>query len=289
MSHEYLLNKEFIEAQHYISIGRYEQAEDKLLSLLSEDPNNALLLYYMAWCQFGKEDYSEVVEYCQQALQNGYAAEECNYLFGKLYMEIKQYKKAEEHYLEALRENPLNADALASYALLMLKTGHNDKASRLIDEALKIEPDNELALRNKYYVRLAHNKREEYYDLLERILIQSDSEVKKHISVGLAELAEKKYKSARENFRQAFLLEPTNLDLLDILKDLDKQTHYIYMPMRLIGKLGGPAVIWIAAMVLITGSFALGLNQLGSIFAISYVSLCVYTWIAPLLYKLIAK
>lgn len=289
MSQDYLINKEFIEAQHYINIGRYEQAEDMLLSLLSESPNDALLLYYMAWCQFGKEEYNEAFEYCQQALQNGYAAEKCNYLFGKLYAEIKQYKKAEEHYLEALRENPLNADALASYAMLMLKTGHNNKASRLIDEALKIEPENELALRNKYYMKLAHNKREEYYALLERILIQSDSEVKKYISVGLAELAEKKYKSSRENFRQAFLLEPTNLDLLEVLRDLDRQVHLIFMPMRLVGKLGGPAVIWIGAMILIMGSYGLGLYQLGSIFAIIYVSFCVYSWVAPLLYKLFVK
>ncbi|WP_371378727.1 tetratricopeptide repeat protein [Sporomusa aerivorans] len=289
MSYDIETRKIFNEAQHYYAMGRYEKALAKFDQLLSIHPNDNDVLYMRANSLFGLNRYDEAVDCCSQALANGFFAADCHYLLGKIFMETNRYVEAEEHFLEALRDNPERADIMATYGYLMLKTGHDKKARRLIENALSIDPSDEVVLQYHFYYHLAKNQRDDQVEALRRYLQTSDSEVRKLIQMGVMEYSSGNYKAARENFRQAYLLDPTDEHILSILKDLERSSSIFYFPQRMIERIGGPAVLWIGMVVFFLILQGLGFSKAIGIISVIYIVLCAYTWIMPLIYKAIQK
>jgi tetratricopeptide (TPR) repeat protein len=277
------------EIHHYLEIGRYEKAKELLRRQLAEHPDQEELLYLTAFCQYWLDEYDEAAEACREALKNGASPEKCNALLGKIYFEQQDYFNAEGCFLEALRINPQNAEVLANYGFLMLKTGHREKAAELIEEALRLEPNNEEVLHYAFYYYLARDKREDQMETLKELLETSGSEVRSLINIGMAELFRKNYKSARECFRQAFLLDPANKGLLSMLENLDKTTHPLYLPQRIVSKLGGPWPVWFIFIGAIFALRSFGFYTAMAITAGVYLLLCVSTWITPFIYRILVK
>lgn len=289
MPYDYEFQKILNESRHYFDMGHYEQALAKLDQLLSASPNDDYILYLRAKCLFCLARYDEAIKYCNEALAGGFLAYECNYLLGLIFIEENRCVQAEECLLEALREQPQMADIMATYGYLMLKTGHDKKAVKLIEEALRMEPSNEVALQFKFYYQLAKNKRDDQVETLERYLRASDSEVRKLAQVGMMEAGRGNYKAARDNFKQAFLLDPTDRSVLSILQDTEKLSSILYLPHRIIGKIGGPAVVWGGMIVTLLILRGLGLLKAAGVIAVIYAVFCIYTWVMPILYRAIKK
>lgn len=288
-SYESNYKKSVHEVYHYIGMKRYQKAMDILMSLLEEKPNDADLLYLRAYCLHKTDCYQEALECCNEALSHGFSIDEGNYLLGKIYMEMNRYVQAEQCFLEALRLNPQAAKVMAIYGYLMLLTGNEKKAERLFDEALRLEPDNEVVLHYRFHYYLAKGKHSEQVQTLGQFIDSSDNEVSKFVKAGLHDLFQKNYKSSRENFRQAFLLEPTNKSILGILEEVDRKSHFLYFPHRVIERMGGPAMLWVSAVVLIGLLRLLNQEEIAGITALVYISIAVYTWITPGIYKLFFK
>lgn len=289
MFYDYDKDKSLNEILVYIEVGRYKEALERLRELLSQSPNDGKLLYLASCCYYYLGVYEEAIEYCHESLENQFSAEACHYLLGRIYMLVEQFVKSEEHFLESLGVNPVNPTALASYGILMLKTGHEKKATKLMDEAMRLDPENEVVLNSKFIYYIFKGNENAQINVLETYLNSASSEVRKLLNLGLYHMHYKRYSDARENFRQAFLLNPTDNNILSILEELDKASHWVFIPNRLIDKLGGPAVVWVTffSMMILTRYllspiyFAL-ISSVYFIFAIS-------TWISPLLYKAIIK
>lgn len=277
------------EALHYIRIHRYEKANYLINSLLSESPLDAQLLFHKAYCHFQLDEHNEAIEYCMEALNAGFSIEGCNELLGLIYMELDEYVKAEQLFLEVLRLNPQNVDVLAKYSSIMLNTGHEEKAKKLLDEALRLDPENELALHYSFIYFLAKNKKMEQMEALIKYLEVSNTEVRKYLNLGVMEYFKGNYKEAREQFRQAFLLDPTNNNLLELLDMVNRQSHILYLPQRAIEKVGGPAVVWLAFIGLYFFLRYIKFDE--ALFPIAgfYIALCIYTWITPLIAKFFIK
>lgn len=289
MSYDIATRNLLNEAQHYYAMERYEKSLDKLDQLLSMHPNDSEILYMTANSLFCLNRYDEATEYCRQALTNGFFAVDCYYLLGQIFMEINQYVEAEAHFLEALRNSSERADIMAVYGYLMIKTGHDKKARRLLEEALSIDPSDEVVLQYHFYYHLAKNDRNDQVEALKKYLQTSDSEVRKLIQIGIMEYSNDNYKVARENFRQAFLLDPTNEEILSSLKELEQAASIFYFPQRMIDKIGGPAVVWIGMIIFVLSLRALGFPKAAGIVSVIYIVICVYSWMVPFVYKVIEK
>lgn len=289
MSYDYKFQKMMNEVHHYYEIGRYEQTIIIINQIMATKPNDSYLLYLRANCLLYLDQYLEAKDNCKQALTYGYSACECNYLLGLIYMNMSQYIQAEECYLEALRQNPQRADIVAVYGYLMLKTGHDKKSAKLMEEALKMDPQNETVLHYRFYYYLAKSKKEDQITVLEQYLQVSSSEIRNYIKFGMMEFENGNHKAAGENFKQAFLLDPTNNHILSILQSAEESASVLFLPQRIINKLGGPAVVWIAMIVIIMILQQMELSKLAVIVTIIYIGICVYTWITPILYKIILR
>lgn len=277
------------EIEHYYSIGRYEIVLEKLSELISYEPNNGAAHYLMANCLFALDKYDDAIECCKEAILNNFSQDKGNYLLGKIYMEIDKYVKAEDCFLASLRINPQNIESMANYGYLMFRTAHEEKALNIFKEALNIDPNNTTLLHYIFLYHLVKNNKNEKLLVLGQYINNSNNEIGNFVHSGLLDLFDNNYKSARENFRQAFLLNPADKNILNILEDIDRDSHILFVPQRIIRKIGGPAVFWIVSIIICQVLYKLKFSSISTIFLILYILLCIYTWITPFLYRVVIK
>jgi tetratricopeptide (TPR) repeat protein len=275
--------------QHYLEMGRYEKVIDLAREGLAERPDDGYLHYIMALSYYQLEDYQDSEDHLNEAAAHGFDSEYIASLRGDLFLSTEQWKESEYWYLEALRENPLNASIHASYGYLMMKTGHDKKGKQLLHKALELEPDNPHVLRYVHLFKLAKDNQEEQLLALERYIHTSDDEVSKLIQMGLNELYNGKEKAAREHFRQAFILQPTNQSLRELLAAFESDHHWLLLPHRFVNKIGGPVVLYVGGLGSIFGTAALGWNTVSNVLLVSYLAYVVYSWSAIGIVKLIQK
>lgn len=118
------------EALHYIDLGRFQQTLTALFNALSESPDNSEALYLAAYCYYNLDDNSKAEDFCLQSMENGYDFAGGNYLLGSIYMDEGSFGKAEKCLLRVLNSNPLHAEVLSTYGMLMLRTGILAKSYR---------------------------------------------------------------------------------------------------------------------------------------------------------------
>jgi tetratricopeptide (TPR) repeat protein len=224
------------EIYHYFTMRRYEQARDRIIPLLAHYPKDGELLYLLAYCLYGLELYEEALAACIDAFSSGYSPEDCNLLLGRIYFDLRRYTEAEEALLTTLGINPVNAEAIAVYSYLMLAAGYDRKAAALMEEALRLDPHNEEVRHFNFMSLILTGKGDQQLPALRQFLQTSDNEVNMLINTGIYEWARKNFKSARESFRQAFLLNPTDKNILAVLKEFDEITHPLFLPNRLVAK-----------------------------------------------------
>jgi len=81
-----------------------------------------------------------------------------NVELGITYMQEGKYNTAMDRLQKAIRQNPDNAQAYSSMALLNMRLEQIDEAEKNFDQAIKISPDNS-AIRNNYGAFLCQRKR----------------------------------------------------------------------------------------------------------------------------------
>jgi len=271
--------------QHFFDMDRFEAAVPSIEKLLENDPFDPDASFYMAVVHLSKSDYESARQMCEQALRYGYDSAQCYYLIGLTHEEEKSFKEAEEAYLSALELEAENGDILASYGFLMVKAGFEEKALKLLEEAKRLAPNsghvNQIIL--QYYFAKSDQKQQLLY--IQTVMESAGSEIQSLVNLGLFHALKNEDKAAMEYFRQAFLQDPTNSNLLKILEEYDEMTHPLFFPQRLIKKAGGPAVIY--SLFLVIAILLIFLKQYIVIlpFAAMYILVCLYTWTTPFFYK----
>lgn len=279
------------EINYFIEINRFETAVSKLNELLSSSPNDGYFLFLMAFCHYRLEKYGDALNYCSESLKNGYYLESSHALFGQIYLEVGKYREAEEAFLKVLSINAQNAGIMAAYGYLLILTGFNKKGDLLLQEALRLEPENEYVLIYKSLSLFENRKGKagEQEEVLKSLMINSNSEIRKLIHLGLHNYYEDNYKEAKENLRQAYILDPTDENLLNLLKTVEKDSHLFFRPLRWIDRIGGPAVMWIAFIIISSILIFFDFTTLAIIFIIMYLVYVIYSWSAVLISKFFFK
>jgi len=272
---------------HYMGMGRYQQAINLIYESLAVNPEEGYLHYRLGLCHYYLDQLEEAELQLANALSFGFDREIIMEVQGHLCVEAGRWQEAEEAYLEVLRENPNDASVHAAYAYLMMKTGHQKKADQLLAAALRLDPDNAQALR--YRFMFADKTREEKVEVLERYMHSTDSDTAKLIQLGLDCLYTNRYSRAREHFRQAYLLDPTNQNLLEVMKSFDRDFHPLLAPLRVVGLIGGPGVMWVIGIGSIMGTRAMGWDKASLIVGGIYLLFVIYSWSALGIVSLVDK
>ncbi|MFZ5814405.1 MAG: tetratricopeptide repeat protein [Bacillota bacterium] len=270
------------EARYYISIRRFPQARRLLLDLLAEEPRSPELLFLLAVCEYSLDHYDEAEQLCRQVRAYGDPDDpRAEALLGRIALQREDYPTAERHLLAALRMDPQDASNMALYAQVLLKAGHEKKARQVLEEALRLDPENEVVLQVRYLFHQAKGQLQGELEALERYMIHGSNEVNKLLTAARTAIFRGRHREARELVREAFLLNPTDQELLSILRHMEVEGHPLMAPLRWVSRVGGPGAVWIGAMLIGFGSRALGWVEFAAAFALLYLLFALYTWVVP--------
>ncbi|WP_070119684.1 tetratricopeptide repeat protein [Bacillus marinisedimentorum] len=275
--------------EHLFGMERYEDASPYIEKLLGANPEDGYALYLMGVVHLSRGDYRAARELVQEAIRNGYDEVDALSFIGTVYRYENNYREAERAYLRSLELDPEQAEVHALYGYLMMLTGHDAKAVRLLDEALKLAPDSDYVNTYAFRYYLAKGDKARQAEQLQRVLETSSSEVQRLVNLAIFHVVKNDKKAAREYYRQAFMLDPADQNILSLLEELDRENHPIFFTDRLMEKIGGPAVLYIGFAAITFLLFWLGLDQLAIMVLVSYIILAVYSWVSPLLYKMAVK
>ncbi|MEJ8544518.1 tetratricopeptide repeat protein [Brevibacillus borstelensis] len=277
------------EAMHLYQMGRYEQAKEKFMPFLARSQEDGQLLFFVAYCSFKLDQLDEAETFAREALRVGYFGEEVYSLLGIICKAKGAYAEAEEFFLTGLSHNPQDGDLLAQYAYLMLVTGYEEKAKLLMAEAMRIDPESEVVLHYHYHFLRAYDEVEAQQETIRKYNEIAGSDVDKLLKMGLAALDRGHYREARECYRQAYLMDPGNKQLLQAIEEIDEIIHPVFLPNRLLHKTGGPVIWWICFIGALFLCSRLDWNTAGEILAMVYIPFCIYTWVSPLIYRGVRK
>ncbi|ACA40466.1 hypothetical protein Bsph_2937 [Lysinibacillus sphaericus C3-41] len=98
-----------------------------------------------------------------------------------------------------------------------------------------------------------------------------------------------KEKEAQEYFRQAFLLNPEDKELYELLEEFELSGHPLLIPNHLVEVVGGTAGIWLIGVVIYFSLIGLDFNTAAVLFIKCYIALALYTWISIPLVKGLKK
>lgn len=281
------MNKEakLLEANHLTSINRFERANEILFDLLSENPDSDDIPLLIGINYFSLSKYEEAKKFVENSLASGYEACNSHALLGLIEMRLNKFAQAETHFLESLQINPQNPQTIAHYSSLMFLTNHQEKGRKLLEEARRIDPEDEVVLHYWYLYALLNEEKTLQTDTLHEIINSDEDEYVKLINILQHNLSISNYKEAYNVARDAYLMNPSDDSLLDLLKNLKIQNCPFMMPIRMIDRLGGGMVVWGGVVALLFVLIWLNYDNAILYVAVFYMGLCVYSWVVPPIIK----
>jgi tetratricopeptide (TPR) repeat protein len=122
------------------SLYNFENAV-KVYKALGKDNND--LIYYTAVSAIYEEDTTKAIKYFQQLVDNGYKQERAYTFLINLYDEVDEFEKALAVAKKGRELFPESSNLLLMETNLYFKRGKTDEANQLLQEAVKMQPDNE--------------------------------------------------------------------------------------------------------------------------------------------------
>ncbi len=272
--------------QGLIERNRYAQARDELAEALAQYPDDSDLLYGAALVDYltGKPDDAREALLRVLSREPDHAAGRS--LLATLYQEKGELPAAETVLIDLLRDYPASGHLYARYAMLMYRTMHIDKAKALAHEALRLDPDDELALIACLMGDLIDGRKGAEQERLAALMTRHPE------STGTAHMLithlvrRGKYRAAKRIAIELLKQNPGSREILGLVVELDALSHWSMLPLWPFNRWGWAAsvVLWVAMVAVFSGAGNLAPHILGplNIFLIGY---CVYSWIFPPLLK----
>ena len=121
--------------------GRFEEAIERHLNVLSQDPDNGLAHYHLgyAYGQLGLHA-DETAEY-KKAIDLGLERGDLFYNLGMAYMEVGEYERAEQVFHRAAELEPESGENQRALGMVHYKLEHFQEAISACRQATILEPD----------------------------------------------------------------------------------------------------------------------------------------------------
>ncbi|MBE4907246.1 hypothetical protein IMZ08_04125 [Bacillus luteolus] len=220
--------------------------------------------------QIKAEQYEDAVNHLETLIKND--------VNGQNYLEVRQI------YAEALQSNPMSAPLHATYGYLLLLKGFEEEALKRLERALKLNPTNQIVNNHiqKFYIVITEVANQNEID---KLLNNSGPEIQRLVKNAMIKELHGDIKEAKEFYRKAAQLDPENKLLLILLERAIEKAHPMYLPHRLMNKIGGSGIFWVIVMTVLFIVYYMMYYVAAIVIAISYIFFLVYIWKTPKLYK----
>lgn len=186
---------------------------------------------------------------------------------------------AERAVLAALREEPGEAILLARYARLVAQGGQLEKATRLVEVAAELDPEEPYVSRTRALI--SHVAGDDRHAAAQaHALLETDPEdTFAHRMLGNVMIERGDVGGADRHLSSAAHLDADE-NTVRALREVRLHRHWALLPLWPFQRFGAIPT-WIGAIVIMKGLRLAGLETASLVFALTYLALCVYSWVVP--------
>jgi len=273
-------------AEHLLEAGHHEAAERAVRDALALVPDDSWLHVLLGRALVLADRREEAEQALGRALALDPEQVAALHLLAAICTEAGRHQEAETLLLEALRVDPVEPELYLAYGSLMRRTGHLDKSEQLLRRCLALAPENEAAhqeLAALHTERDRHAHGAVHADLGLRL---APADERSHVAQASHLFATGHPLQARDAFREALRLDPTDRDIEEAWLEADMCSRWIYLPMYwwslLLERLPGRQyTVWVAFVALMMVGRRVGLpGAIAATVAVAYLALVLYTWVA---------
>ena len=200
----------YIRAQLLFQQGKYKEAENILLNLLSSDPDDESVLALMAQVKMQLDDYKKAEELINSALAINPESAYFFFIKAQIYIHNETFDDAESTLKQAITLDPLEADYYAALASIKLWRKKFEAALELANQALEHESDNLMALNVRSTALYKLDRKEDAFESIEGALNNDPNNSHTHANYGWSLLEKGDHKKALEHFGEALKNNPNN-------------------------------------------------------------------------------
>lgn len=203
--------------------GRLDDAISVMRQAMGKNNNQAVLYLYLSSLYEDKKDMAGAEKTVREGIERFPRNTDLHYVLGTLLEKTNRFEESIRSMEKVLELDPQNADALNFIGYTYADRGiHLDQAEEMINQALKIKPDNGYILDSLGWVHFKKSKYKSALTYLKKALdlLPDDSNIMEHL--GDVYLKTGHSKEALDYYRRAIKIAPEN----DVLKKkLDSLIH----------------------------------------------------------------
>ena len=271
--------------QQLVERNRTTAAKALLKRVLPAFPESIDLLVHAAWVDFLDDENAAARATIEKILEQDPEHYSAHYLLARILEDEECYADAEQVLINLLKAYPEDANLYAVYGRVMLATLNFEKAQRLADESLRLEPNNETALNVSVLTAFVNSPGVETRQRLEQLVREHPEQAQTTIRLIQVLLDQGKNDQAYELTRELVVVQPDNQPLVELASELKAVTHWSMKPLWPMKKFGwgGSIAIWVAVVfVLQSGALErLGIAEYGFPLAMAFLGYAVYSWVWP--------
>ncbi len=265
---------------------RYAHANVLLAEALGQFPDDSDLLFTSALLEHINDDHTEARAILQRVLMRDPEHLQARSLLAVVYQETDELEQSEAVLLDLLKDYPEAAPLYARYAMLMYRTMHVEKAQALAREALRLDPEDELALTACMIGDMIDGRGGDEKETLAALMARHPESVTTAHLLITHLVSRGKYRAARRIAIELLKLDPSSQDALALVVELDALSHWSTLPLWPLNRWGwaASAGLWVLTLFLLNLAprIAPGSGPVVSYALLAYVA---YSWIYPPLLK----
>ncbi|MEM1260842.1 MAG: tetratricopeptide repeat protein [Pseudomonadota bacterium] len=270
---------------------RWAMAERRLAEVLPNYPDNLELRYFQAIVDWVADRDRRAVEILEGVLVDEPTYYDARYLLARVKLGQDEYRQAEEMLLGLLADYPESAALYATYAEVMLRTMHFEKAEALAAEALKRDPDHEGAMNVHVLCGFVNSSNDEQRERLQRLLQEHPDQMQTTIRLVQHLIEQGRHEEAFQLSRELVLADPANGSLVELASELRRANHWSMKPLWPMQRFGwaGSIGIWFGAVLLFRSGVLDGTPTLANYLVGALLIYVVYSWVWPPLLRRILR
>lgn len=261
---------------------RYDHASQVLAEALTAYPDDADLLYHCAHLDYLQDEVHAAQGTLHSLLARHPEHFGAQYLLASVCEDTGELVQAEAILLDMLHGYPEASVLYAKYALLMFRTNHHRKAKALAREALRLDPEEEMALLACMIGDLIDgHKLDKRNFLAEMMQRHPESLTTAHMLITHLKM-EGKYRSAMRMAVELLRARPDSAEALNLVVELELLSHWSMWPLWPFNRFGVAATVgfFVFTLILFNMLNAYAPEYSSPVFKVVLVYV-LYSWFYP--------
>ncbi|HZN76093.1 MAG TPA: hypothetical protein VFC00_31060 [Micromonosporaceae bacterium] len=267
-------------AQALLLANRPEDVLRELAVLPATDAVSARAFHLRCAALVQLNRWTEAAEAARHGLTAGGPDPDLLRLLADAEQELGNLEVAERAALDGLALDPQDIDLLCCYARICMAAGQVDKAGKLVERAAAIQPNAAVVYGARVQLAFSRGDDRTAQRIAREFVAEYPESAAAHALLGGTSALRGQVNAADSGIRQAVAAEPTVDDYAQLAMETKLAKHPLLIPVRPFVRFG-PVKTWIAAVIVLFGLRALGLYTLLLVFSLTWIALCVYSWVVP--------